>query len=134
MKQPSYLDSIPLTTSEASSAKSEPASPDKKPETGLEVGRTVLSMRASSSSSSESDFSGDFPPIQSLGAEVPDPSASPPSPPVQTPAKAPQPIRPLSPIAEAEVQVEEEDSWSAALLAVGAALLGGVLLLRLMQG
>lgn len=129
MKQPSYLDSIPLTTSEASSGKSEPASPDKKLETGLEAGKTVTSILAFSSSSSDSRSSVEFPSLKSPGKETqPEHFSSQPA--AQIPAK--EPIPPLSPILEAEVETEEE-SWTGVLLAVGAALLGGVLVLRLMQ-
>jgi hypothetical protein len=130
MKQPSYLDSIPLTTSEVSSVKSEPASPHKKLETGLEAGKTVTSILAFSSSSSDSRSSVEFPSLKSPGKETqPEHFASQLA--VQIPAK--EPIPPLSPILEAEVETEEEESWSGVLLAVGAALLGGVLVLRLMQ-
>ncbi len=128
MKQPSYLDSIPLTTSEVSSVKSEPASPHKKLETGLEAGKTVTSILAFSSSS-DSRSSVEFPSLKSPGKETqPEHFASQLA--VQIPAKEPIP---LSPILEAEVETEEEESWSGVLLAVGAALLGGVLVLRLMQ-
>ena len=126
--KPSYLDSLPLTISEASSVKSEADAPAKKPDTGLEAGRTVTSILASSSSSLSLISAPESP-----KSPDPDPLPVPSQPePLRTALAQPPLTRPESPDESEEVDVcAEEESWSGVLLTVGGALLAGVLLLKL---